>query len=219
MTSILSYFYPKSSWGTQPPTSSSIITPSKPFEVISSIEQAEPSQTYANGLFSPPVLESDPRPSIPTHPILYCLYLMEKTYESGMHSLSDAAQELEIRFQRSQDFIAKMQTAFGEFAKKADEAGIWSNLQKAGAYILSTFNLIFGFTLYASGNTELGSTLVAAGLLSIANFAMTEMKGWDALAEKLAKGNKDFKDQIILDRKSTRLNSSHSDRSRMPSSA
>jgi hypothetical protein len=80
----------------------------------------------------------------------------------------------------------------------SQQADMWSTLQKIGGLILSTYNLAMGSAIYTSGSPVLGSTLIAAGLLSTANIAITEMGGWSYLAEKLSQDNKKLQEQIAF---------------------
>lgn len=84
-----------------------------------------------------------------------------------------------------------------EAAERANASTFWSTLQKIATCLLSALSVIFGVTLLASGGGALiGGAMIASGVLSLANFALSELGTWDWVAEQLANGNEERKRQI-----------------------
>lgn len=91
------------------------------------------------------------------------------------------------------DHIEKMREA----AKLSQEAGVWSYLQKIGSGVLSVVSIFLGIQLAtSSAAVYIGGALIGAGIVSLANLALTEAGFYDAVADKIAKGNEDWKRRI-----------------------
>lgn len=150
----------------------------------SSLEQSQEEPPARPGLFSPP--------------ILLIMDLMNETYAIGASLLQSASEEIKISSDDLSKKMAENIAALQKASQRAQELGVWSTLQKAGSCVLFTFNLYLGCSLCSNDSQKLGSVLIASGILSITNLAMTELRGWDLMAEKLAGGNEDLKNKITL---------------------
>lgn len=144
-----------------------------------------------------PANNSSLGPKVFNPPLLF-LHLMDETYTIGAFFLETSAQEIKASNEHLTKRIQEMTEALQASSKRAQEAGVWSMLQKAGSCILSTFNLLLGGSLFTAGSPVLGTTLIASGVLSVANMAMTEVQGWNFVAERLAQNNKELKEQILF---------------------
>jgi hypothetical protein len=129
--------------------------------------------------------------------IPFMIHLMEETYAIGNSLLQSASEEVKIYA----DWLSKKMTKYMDTIKKTSEklqeSGFWATLQKIGSYVLSSFNFFLGTTLYTSGSTELGSALIASSVLSVANQAMVDLRGYDAIAERLAMDRKNAENLIF----------------------
>ena len=88
-----------------------------------------------------------------------------------------------------------------EAAERAQESVFWSLLKKVATCLLSAVSIVLGISLVASGGGALvGGAMIASGILSLANFALSESGLWDTIAQQLSRGNEDLKRklQIIL---------------------
>ncbi|MES2199561.1 MAG: hypothetical protein V4489_05295 [Chlamydiota bacterium] len=148
----------------------------------SSIGQAQEKPLTEAGLFSPP--------------ILLIIDLMNETYLIGQSFLLSAADEIKFYSDSLSKKMAENIATLQKAAQRAQESGVWSALQKVGGCILSALNLFIGASIYSSSPT-LGSTLIASGILSAANLAMTELRGWDLVAGKIS-NNEDLKTKITF---------------------
>ncbi len=151
-------------------------------DLSSSIEPGQGKDSTI-GLFSPP--------------ILLIMELMHETYSIGNSLLQSACDEIKVYSEALSKKMAENIQALQQAAQRAQESNVWSTLQKAGACILSAFNIFLGTSLYSSGSPMLGSALIASGILSATNLAMTELRGWDLVAEKLS-DSQDLKNQITF---------------------
>jgi len=121
---------------------------------------------------------------------------MNDTYAVGSKLLESAAYEIKFFSESLGKRAADCKAALLDAARKTQQLGTWSTLERIGACILSGFNFAVGYSLYASGSNILGTTLIAAGILSVANIAMSEVQGWNFVAKQLAMGNKEYEDRI-----------------------
>lgn len=140
------------------------------------------------GLFAPPTLSSP----------LLVIQLMENVYSTGGKLLEAAVDELKSLSGQIQNNWQQIVENMQKNTAWTQQTDMWSTLQTVGAYILSAYSVAMGGTIYASGSPVLGATLIAAGLLSTTNIALTEMGGWNYIAEKLAKENKELQEQITF---------------------
>lgn len=86
-----------------------------------------------------------------------------------------------------------------ENAEKAHTSGFWSILKKIATCILSTLSIVFGVALIGSGGGALiGGAMIASGILSIANFALSEIGAWDWVAKQLASDNEEWRQRLAM---------------------
>ncbi len=86
-----------------------------------------------------------------------------------------------------------------EAAERANASDFWSILKKIATCLLSAVSIVFGVALLASGGGALiGGAMIASGILSLANFALSEMGTWDWVADQIAHDNEDLKRKIAM---------------------
>jgi hypothetical protein len=86
-----------------------------------------------------------------------------------------------------------------EAAERANASNFWSTLQKIATCLLSALSIVFGVAIAASGGGALiGGAMIASGVLSLANFALSEFGTWDWVADQLAHGNEENKRIIAM---------------------
>jgi hypothetical protein len=79
-----------------------------------------------------------------------------------------------------------------EAAKRASASGFWAMLKKIATCLLSAISIVFGISLVATGGGALiGGAMIASGILSLSNFAMSETGAWDWICEQLAADNEE----------------------------
>lgn len=110
---------------------------------------------------------------------------LHETGQSLIGSFTQSIQEGSARLrQLSMDNIQKLKEA----AERTKENGFWSFLQKIGECILAAISTVLGISLVATGaGAVVGGVMIAAGILTITNFAMRETGSWDWVAKQLAK--------------------------------
>lgn len=86
-----------------------------------------------------------------------------------------------------------------EAAERASASDFWSVLKKIATSLLSALSAVFGITILATGGSALvGGAMIASGVLSLANFALSELGTWDWIAEIIANGNEDLKKKLAM---------------------
>lgn len=142
-------------------------------------------------LFSPPKL-THPRAIARTEntsctefALIRALGDLHETGQSLIGSFTHSIQEGSTRLrQLSMENIQKLKEA----AERTKENGFWSFLQKIGECILAAISTVLGITLVATGaGAVVGGVMIAAGILTLTNFAMRETGSWDWVAKQLAK--------------------------------
>lgn len=134
----------------------------------------------------------------PSRPELYsaCVYRtmrnLEKLYAVGSQMQNTQMSDIDRLQNEVQDLNKQNADKIRESAKRAQESGVWSYLQTIGTYILTAINTVFGFSLLSSGGTSAGALLIGAGIVSIANDAMTRCGAWEWLAEQIAGENEEL---------------------------
>jgi hypothetical protein len=95
----------------------------------------------------------------------------------------------------SADNIQKLKEA----AERANSSHFWSTLQKIATCLLSALSLVFGVAIVASGGGALiGGAMIASGILSLANFALSECGAWDWIAGQIAHDNEEHKKKLAM---------------------
>jgi hypothetical protein len=73
----------------------------------------------------------------------------------------------------------------------------WRSLKKVSSSLLASLSLISGMAAVSTPATALvGGALITSGVLSIANLAMSEGKGWNQLAEMLSGGDTAMRERL-----------------------
>jgi hypothetical protein len=94
---------------------------------------------------------------------------------------------------------AEMIQKLKEAAARARDSGFWSILKKIATCLLSAVSIVFGVALVASGGGALiGGAMIASGILSLANFALSELGTWDWIANQLSHGNEDLRKKLLM---------------------
>jgi hypothetical protein len=118
--------------------------------------------------------------------------LGEKIFEnlsSRVNILKDSLSEIS----------AQVMEKLREAAQRASESGFWSILKKIGTCLVSALSLVFGFAVLGAGGSALiGGAMIASGILSLANFALTEVGAWDWVSKQLASGNEEKRKQLQM---------------------
>jgi len=95
----------------------------------------------------------------------------------------------------SAENIQKLQEA----AERAEASDFWSLLKKVATCLISVVSMVFGVALLGSGGGALiGGSMIASGILSLANFTLLETGGWDWVAEQIARDNEDLKAKLRM---------------------
>lgn len=132
------------------------------------------------------------RPELYSTSIYRTLHNLEKLHAIGSNMQTRQITDIDKLQSEVQDLNKQNAEKIRESAIRAQGSGFWSYLQTIGTYIITAFNTIFGCSLYSSGNTTAGALLIGAGVLSLANEAMTHWGAWDWLAEQLAGDNEEL---------------------------
>jgi hypothetical protein len=106
-----------------------------------------------------------------------------------------------VRLQNLKEKISEISASniqkLKESAKRASESGVWSLLKKIATCLLSAISIVFGVSLVATGGGALvGGAMIASGVLSLANFAMSESGGWDWITKQLAADNEELQKKL-----------------------
>ena len=104
------------------------------------------------------------------------------TFSLRMQGVRSKIQEL------SAENIQKLK----ESAERASTSSFWSVLKKIATALLSAISIVFGVSLLAGGGSAfIGGAMITSGILSLANFAMTETGSWDWVSLQLSNGNEE----------------------------
>ena len=141
------------------------------------------------GLFSAPKLTS------PEHRLIHLLEEMDDTGKKLMHF---AGEELNFLTKQTNQHFEEKSLLLQTSAKRAQELGNWEILEQIGSCLLASFNIFYGTALALTGAPALGTTLIAAGMLSMTSIAITELKGWDFITQRLAQDNEELQNQLLF---------------------
>lgn len=84
-----------------------------------------------------------------------------------------------------------------ENAEKTKSSQVWSFLKKIASYVAAAISTVFGLSLITTaGLTAVAGTMIASGVLSIANLLLIETGIWDQIAERLANKNEETKRRL-----------------------
>lgn len=172
---------------------------------ISSTPSLEPVQ-YKRNLISDSIssMEGGTSPAwTPERPVLTppdalpdSVYRFLATTEESRHLgnnilgiLGDRLKNIKLKIQEvCAENIQKLQEA----ARRAADSSFWSILKKIATCLLSALSMVFGVALVASGGGALiGSLMIASGVLSLSNFALSETGAWDWISKQLANDNEE----------------------------
>jgi hypothetical protein len=127
------------------------------------------------------------------------LGVTEVSRELGSKILDTLTLRLQNVKEKIRDFSAENIKKLREASERANTSGFWSILKKVANCLLSAVSIIFGITLFASGGSALiGGAMIASGILSLANFALSELGTWDWVADQLSHDNEDRKKKIAM---------------------
>lgn len=84
-----------------------------------------------------------------------------------------------------------------EAATRASSSDFWGILKKIATSLVSAISAVFGIAILATGGSALvGGAMIASGVLSLANFALSELGTWDWIADLIAHNNDDLKKKL-----------------------
>lgn len=132
------------------------------------------------------------RPELYSASVYRTLRNLEKLHAVGSQMQTTQITDIDRLQSQVQDLNRQNAEKLRESAKRSQASGFWSYLQTVGTYILTALNTVFGFSLFSSGGTTAGALLIGAGIVSIANDAMTRCGVWDWLAEEIAGENEEL---------------------------
>ena len=144
---------------------------------------------------------SRPKLTTPQHlPMsdLRLLSVTETTRELGGEIIDALSTRLQGIKERIREISQETMTTLREAALRAKESGFWSVLKKIATALISAVSIIFGISIASSGSALIGGAMIASGVLSLANFAISELRGWDWIAEQLAHKNEERKKQLMF---------------------
>lgn len=95
----------------------------------------------------------------------------------------------------SNEHIQKLKEA----AERAQSSDWWSVLKKIATCLLSAVSLVFGIALVGTGGGALiGGAMIASGVLSLANFALSETGSWDWISKALSNDNEELQKNLKM---------------------
>lgn len=113
----------------------------------------------------------------------------------------DILETLSFRLQGVKDKIrevsAENMQKLKEAAERASSSDFWGILKKIATSLVSAVSAVFGIAILATGGSALvGGAMIASGVLSLANFALSELGTWDWIADLIAHDNEDLKKKL-----------------------
>lgn len=130
---------------------------------------------------------------------LRLLAVTAASQDLGSEILDSLALRLQGVKAKIKEVSAEMIQKLKEAAARARDSGFWSILKKIATCLLSAVSIVFGVSLIASGGGALlGGAMIASGILSLANFALSEFGTWDWVAIQLANGDEDLKKKLLM---------------------
>jgi hypothetical protein len=137
------------------------------------------------------------KPKLGTGPIHRFIGLSDRLYLAGEKSADLQVMSLDLEEKKLSEITMAHAQKLSEAAKKAQNVGVWSYLQKIGTAVLSTVSIFLGIELAGAATTAtIGAALVAVGIFGVAHLAFHEAGFWDWVAEKIAQDNEDLKNKI-----------------------
>ena len=84
-----------------------------------------------------------------------------------------------------------------ENAKRVETSNLWSVLKKIATSLLSVISIVFGISLLSAGvSAWIGGAMIASGILSLANFGMSETGAWEWVVSQLSSENAERRTKI-----------------------
>lgn len=129
-------------------------------------------------------------PPVSSHGIYQLLAILERLSCSGKTLARAHGVALQQTNNECDALIKEQSRILEEAAKRTQAQRVWDALKQAATVVLAALSALFGITLLAvPGTTVLGVALIASGILTIANLAMSDLGAWDWVARKLASDN------------------------------
>ncbi len=140
------------------------------------------------------------RPTLTRPTELRFLNVTGNIRQMGDKFLSNLTDRLTLVKQNIEEISSEHIQKLKETAEKANSSHFWSVLKKIATALVSAFSVVFGISLLAGGGAAgvVGGTMIASGVLSLANFALTELKIWDWVAEQIADDNKEQQQRLAM---------------------
>ncbi len=192
VSSINNYFYPE-----EVPAAGPIAPPSPMAH-----DTVSPASNLLHAEWRPERPRITPPSELPRHSSLSEYRLLAVT--SDTQTLGGAILDtLSYRLQGAKDKIREVSSEnmakLREAAKRASKSDFWSVLKKIATSLLSALSAVFGITILATGGSALvGGAMIASGILSLANFALSELGTWDWIADYIAQDNEDLKKKLAI---------------------
>ena len=190
ISTISSYFYPE-----EVPVAPPVVPPS-----AIAYDTVAPSEEVLRAGWTPERPRLTPPSALPRNESLSEYRLLAVTNDTRALG-DDILGTLGLRLQGVKDNIrevsAENMLKLREAAERASSSDFWGTLKKIAISLVSALSIVFGITVLASGGTALvGGAMIASGVLSLANFAFSELGTWDWVADLIAHDNEDLKNKL-----------------------
>ncbi|MCX6989475.1 MAG: hypothetical protein NTX49_00170 [Chlamydiae bacterium] len=152
-------------------------------------------QPLPTPLFSPPKLK---HPSRVTYSECALIHTLDELHASGESLITSFTTSLSLGSEKLKKLSLENIEKLKEAAQNAQSSEFWSFLQKIGECILAAISTVLGITLVATGaGAVIGGVMIAAGILTLTNFAMRETGTWVSVA-KLLSDDKETQNNIAF---------------------
>jgi hypothetical protein len=136
-------------------------------------------------------------PSKPELPELRMIQTMGKLHDTGAYKFRIHLDEFDAHTKDLDQLLAKNLESLKEKAQRTQTNSYWDTLRRIGTGILSVVSTFLGLSVIsAGGSTLIGGALIASGIMSLANLALTDAGLWDWVAEQLAADNQKEQERI-----------------------
>jgi hypothetical protein len=130
---------------------------------------------------------------------LRILAVTDETRNLGNQIVDTFGVRLALVKENIKEISAENTQKLKEASEKASTSQWWSVLKKIAASLLSAFSIVFGIALAATGGPALiGGAMIASGVLSLANFALSETRTWDWVAKQLSHDNEEWTKKLAM---------------------
>ncbi len=138
-----------------------------------------------------------PPHKLPVSTDLRLLAATEQSRSLGNDLLESLTFRLQGVKEKARDVSTELIKKLKEAAERANTSNFWSILQKIASCFLSALSIVFGISFLTAGGAALiGGSMIASGVLSLANYALAEYGTWDWIADQLSHGNEDTRRKI-----------------------